>query len=95
MSQFGHVGIDLPCAWPLRIENEFRVVEDYQHLLQGEGLLQGGQVLRVLDPCANGLGEATEELVVGGLELVAMNKSTVLAKTLFDSVVVEGGQGNR
>ena len=55
---------------------------------------QGGQVLGVLDLCANGLGETTEKLVAGGQELIATKESPVLAKTLFDPIVMEGSQGD-
>jgi len=34
-SQLIHNAVDLPCVCPLRIENRFSIVEDYEHLLGG------------------------------------------------------------
>ena len=56
---------------------------------------QGGETLRVLDLCADGLGETTEELIAVGQELVAANESPVFAKTLFDPIVMESSQRDR
>ena len=53
---------------------------------------QGGQVLRVFDARANGLGESTEEMSVGCGKLVARNEPTVTTKPLFDALIVEDGK---
>ena len=34
LSQFIHIGVDLPCAWPPRTENGFRAVKDKEYLFE-------------------------------------------------------------
>jgi len=47
--------------------------------------------LRVFDTCADDVGESAEEMSERGGELVTADKPTVVAKPLFDPVVVEDG----
>jgi len=50
---------------------------------------QGGQILGVLDACADDLGEATEKVSARGRELIAADEPTVVTKSLFDAIVME------
>ena len=45
--------------------------------------------MRIFDSCADDLGDPVEEVGKRGGELVTANESTVIAKALFDTVVVE------
>jgi len=50
---------------------------------------QGGQVLRVFNPCTDDFRESGEEISARSGELVAADESTVIAKPLIDTIVVE------
>jgi hypothetical protein len=89
--QLIHHGVDLPRALPLQIEDGFGVVEDYDHLLRGQVLSQGGQILRVFDVCADDLGQSTEKMGSRSRELVAADEPPVVTKSLLDPIVVEDG----
>jgi len=52
---------------------------------------QGGQVLGVFNPCADGLGESTEKMGVGCRELITADKPSVVTKPLLDAVIMEDG----
>ena len=73
-SQLIHSGVDLLRTHPLGVEDGFSIVEDHEHLLRGQVLSQGGQVLGVLDACADDLGEAAKKMCVGCGELIATNE---------------------
>jgi hypothetical protein len=45
--------------------------------------------MRIFDGCTNDLGEPTEEVGERGRKLVTANESTIVAKALFDAVVME------
>ena len=36
-----HQGVDPPCTRSLGVENRFRIIEDYHHLLRGHEFPQG------------------------------------------------------
>lgn len=53
------------------------------------------QILGILDPCTDNLGDSGQEICPGSRELIATNESTVFAKLVFDARVVEDGEGDR
>ena len=93
-AQFVHYGIDLPGVLFLGVNNGLGVVEDDEHLLGGKKRPQECQVLGVLNPCTNDLGESGEEMRARCRELIATDEPTVIAKPLFDPVVMEDGESN-
>lgn len=90
-----HHGIDLPSVRSLGVENGLSVVEDDEYLLGGKEGSEGRQVLGVFDPRTDDLGQSGKETSTRSQDLFATNESTVLAKSLFDPIVVENGEGNR
>jgi hypothetical protein len=54
-----------------------------------------GKIFRVFDGCAGHLREPAEEVGERGRELVAADEPAVVAKLMFDAVVVEDSQSNR
>jgi len=56
--------------------------------------MKGGQVLGVFGACARDCGESAKEITDRGRELVAADESTLVAKPLLDTVVVEDNQGD-
>jgi len=49
------------------------------------------QILGSFNICVDDLGEPTDKMRVGCGELITMNEPTVVAKPLFDPIVVEDG----
>ena len=93
-TQLLHHGIHLPCVRSPGVKNRFRIIKDYHHLLRGQERPQGCQTLGIFDPRADDIGEPAEEVRARWRELVTTNESTVMAKPLLDSIVVEDGQGD-
>ena len=91
-TQLLHHGIHLPGIWSLRVKNGFGVIEDQNHLVRGQERSQGGEVLRILDTCADGLGEPAEKMWEGSGELVTANESAVITEPCLDASVVKDGQ---
>ena len=58
------------------------------------GTVVGGQILGVVNPRADHLGESAEEMSAGGGELVATDEPTVGSEPFLDAIVVEGGQSD-
>jgi len=75
----------------VRVEYGFCIVEDYEHVLEGQERSQGGQVLGISDACTNGLGELAEGVGERGRELVATNGPTLVAELSFDAIVAKDG----
>jgi hypothetical protein len=94
LAQFIYHRINLVGIWSFGIENGFCVVEDYEGLLGGKEGSQRCQVLGVFNPCADDFGESGEEMGAGSRKLIAAYKSTVVAKSFFDPIVVEDREGN-
>jgi len=56
--------------------------------------MQGGQILRILDPSTGDLGEPSEEMGGGCQELVASDEPTILAKPSLDATVMQDGESD-
>jgi hypothetical protein len=48
-----------------------------------------------LDPHAKEFGESGKEMSARSRKLITTNKSSVIAKSIFDPIVVEDGEGDR
>lgn len=92
LTQLFHSAISLLPTGPLWVENGFGVVKDYENFLGGEKRSKGDQVLGVFYTGTDYFGEAPEKVGAGSWELVATNKSTVIAKPFLDATVVEDSQ---
>ena len=94
-AQLLHHGIYPPGVRSLRVEDGFGVIEDKDHLLRRQGWSQRGQIRRVLDACPDDLGKSAEEVNTRRLDLVATDKSPIVAKSFFDEMVVEESESDR
>ena len=61
-TQFIHCCEDLFVVCSLRVKNGIGIVEDYKHFRRRKEGSQECHVLRVFDPCTDGLGEMGEEM---------------------------------
>jgi hypothetical protein len=53
------------------------------------------QVFRVFDPSTKNLGQSGKEVSARSRKLIAADKPSVIAKSIFDPIVVEDGEGDR
>jgi hypothetical protein len=53
-----------------------------------------GQFLGIFDPRSKDFGESGEEMGARSRKLITADKSTVFAKSSFDPIVVEDGEGD-
>ena len=79
---------------PLWIEDGFGVVEDDEHLPGREEGFQGRQIIGVVDPCTDDLGESGKEMKSGSWELIATNESTVVPESFDNTIMVEDCERN-
>ena len=94
-NQLIHHGVDLFRVHPLRVENGFSIVKDYDHLLRRQVLSQGCKILGVFDACTDNLGELMEKVRARGREFIATNEPSIITKPLLDPIVVEDSQDSR
>ena len=94
LAQLFHHVIDLPSARPLWVEEGLSIIEDKDHLRRGQEGSQRGQILRVLEACADRLGESAEKMSARGGELVATDEPTVGSEPFLDTIVVEDGESD-
>ena len=94
VTQFIHHRKDILAIRSLWVENGLGVVEDYEHILGGEGGPQGCQTFRVYNRRTDDCGETSEKMSARSGKLVATNESTVIAEPFLDTVVVKDSEGD-
>ena len=65
-TEFLHHRIDLLSICSPRIEDRFRVVENYQHLLVGQKWIKASQILGIFDTRTSDFGEPAKEMSTRG-----------------------------
>jgi hypothetical protein len=87
--QFIYHQIDIFSIWSFGVQNGLSVVEDKKHIFGGKEGSQGSQVLEIFNPRTDNLGESGKEMSTGSEKPVTADESTVVAKSIFDPIVVE------
>ena len=95
LAKFIHHGIYLLGIRSYGVEDRLGVIKNYEYLFGGKERSQGCKVLRVFNPCTNDLGEPGKEVSSRSRKLITADESTIVAKSFFDSMVVEDGQRNQ
>ena len=93
--QFPHQRVYLSCISSLWVKDRFGVVKEQDHDFRGQEWLEGCQILRIFDTRTDDLGELGEEIETGSRELITADESTVIAKLIFDPLIVENSKSYR